>query len=87
MLKAGERSQNQKQQRQMTLTTMQTGQSSAQLINSTTTLVANASETSERVRRMSKTLRLGVGEEVERKKGKENSHKQRRMCCFLRCNT
>ena len=63
MLKAGERSQNQKQQRRMTLTTKQTGQKRwAQLKNSTTTLVACASEISERVRKKSTTLRMGEGE-------------------------
>ena len=71
MLRTGERSQNQKQQRQMTLTTMQTGQNCcAQLNNSSTTLVASASETSERVRKKSKTLIFGEG-----KKGEEISHK------------
>jgi hypothetical protein len=66
MLRTGERSQNQKQQRQMTLTTMQTGQNCcAQLNNSSTTLVANASETSERVRKKSKTLIFGEGKKGE----------------------
>ena len=55
----------------MTLTTKQNGRNSCvQLNNSATTLVANASETSERVRKKSKTLIFGEG-----KKGEEISHK------------
>jgi hypothetical protein len=66
MLKAGQRSQNQKQQRRMTLTTIQNGRNFAQLMNSATTLVANASETSERVRKKSTTLIIGKGRRAKR---------------------